>query len=204
MKDINIFVFGDSIAYGAFDKDKGGWVNRLRLLLENVDIEKNYNVFNLSISGEITEGIKNRFNFECEKRYDKEANNIIVFAIGINDSLDVKGNDNVSLKMFSDNISSLIIGAKRYSNNILFVGLTKVDESRVVPLSWDHEKSYFNKKILKFNEVLEKVCLLNNVNYLKVYDLIEIEELSDGLHPNEVGHQKLCDEVKNEIEIFID
>ena len=204
MKDINILVFGDSIAYGAFDNDKGGWVNRLRLWLENIDIENNYNVFNLSISGEITEGIKNRFNFECEKRCDKEANNIIIFAIGINDSMDVKENDNVSLKVFSDNIVSLIINAKRYSNKILFVGLTKVDESRVVPLPWDHEKSYFNKKILKFNEELEKVCLLNNVNYLKVYDLIKIEELSDGLHPNEVGHQKLCDEVKNEIEIFID
>ena len=35
MKDINILVFGDSIAYGAWDDDKAGWVNRLRLILED-------------------------------------------------------------------------------------------------------------------------------------------------------------------------
>ena len=34
MKDINILVFGDSITYGAWDKEKSGWVNRLRLALE--------------------------------------------------------------------------------------------------------------------------------------------------------------------------
>lgn len=35
MKDIDILIFGDSITYGAWDSEKGGWVNRLRLTLEN-------------------------------------------------------------------------------------------------------------------------------------------------------------------------
>lgn len=204
MKDINILVFGDSITYGAWDKNKGGWVNRMRLAFENDNSENNYNIFNLGISGEITEEIKNRFDFECNARYDKESNTIIIFAIGINDTQDVNGNDRVSLKTFSNNISSLIINARKYSNNMLFIGLTQVDESKVVPLPWDKEKSYFNEKILKFDEELERVCLSNNVNYLNVYNLIEIKELSDGLHPNELGHQKLCDEVKNKIETLID
>ena len=38
-----------------------------------------------------------------------------------------------------------------------------------------------------------------DVDYLYIYDLLEIEELFDGLHPNNVGHQKICDKVKNKI-----
>ena len=32
--DINIMIFGDSIVYGAWDYNKNGWVNRLRMLFE--------------------------------------------------------------------------------------------------------------------------------------------------------------------------
>lgn len=46
MKDVNILVFGDSIVYGAWDDEKAGWVNRLRLVLEHQN-DVYYNIFNL-------------------------------------------------------------------------------------------------------------------------------------------------------------
>ena len=48
MNDVNILVFGDSIAYGALDNEKGGWVNRIRLALESKS-EIYFNIYNLRI-----------------------------------------------------------------------------------------------------------------------------------------------------------
>ena len=199
MRDINILVFGDSITYGAWDKEKGAWVNRLRLALENDDSNSYYTIFNLGISGDVTESIKNRFDNECKIRFNKNDNTIIIFSIGINDAQNVKDEDRVSLETFRNNIITLINSAKKYTDNILFIGLTKVDESKVIPLHWDKEKGYLNTKIINFDKELKNICLENNVDYLYIYDLLEVDELFDGLHPNNVGHQKICDKVKTKI-----
>lgn len=199
MKDINILVFGDSITYGAWDKEKSGWVNRLRLALENDNSNNYYTIFNLGISGDVTEGIKDRYDNECKIRFNKNDNTIIIFSIGINDSQNIKDEDRVLLGTFRNNVISLINSAKKYTNNILFIGLTKVDESKVTPLPWDKDKCYLNNKITIFDKELKNICLENNVDYLYIYDLLELEELFDGLHPNNVGHQKICDKVKTKI-----
>ena len=199
MEDIDIFVFGDSITYGAWDKEKGGLVNRLRLALENDNSNNYYTIFNLGISGDVTEGIKNRFDNECKIRFNKNDNTIIIFSIGINDSQNIKDEDRVLLGTFRNNVISLINSAKKYTNNILFIGLTKVDESKVTPLPWDKDKCYLNNKIISFDKELKNICLENDVDYLYIYDLLEVEELFDGLHPNNVGHQKICDKVKTKI-----
>ena len=199
MKDINILVFGDSITYGVKKKKKSGWVNRLRLALENDNSNNYYTIFNLGISGDVTEGIKNRFDNECKIRFNKNDNTIIIFSIGINDSQNIKDEDRVLLGTFRNNVISLINSAKKYTNNILFIGLTKVDESKVTPLPWDKDKCYLNNKIIIFDKELKNICLENNVDYLYIYDLLELEELFDGLHPNNVGHQKICDKVKTKI-----
>ncbi len=111
MRDINILVFGDSITYGAWDKEKGGWVNRLRLALENDDSNNYYTIFNLGISGDVTESIKNRFDNECKIRFNKNDNTIIIFSIGISDTQNVKDEDRVSLETFRNNIITLINSA---------------------------------------------------------------------------------------------
>lgn len=202
MELINIIVFGDSLAYGVADTEFGGWVNRARIYLDNHE-EREINVFNLSISGEITEETLNRFKAECTVRYNKDKITIIVFAVGINDTQDINGNYRVSIEQFISNIKALIHAAKKFTNNILFVGLTKVDESKVVPVFWNKNKSYFNDKILEFDNSLEIICNKEKVLYLKVYDMITLNDLSDGLHLNNIGHQKLCDVVLNEIKAII-
>ncbi len=194
MKDKDVFIFGDSIVCGVGDNEKCGWVNRFRLDLENSNIG-DYNVFNLGISGDVTQGVRNRFEFEVNTRKNEENETIIIFAIGENDTQDIGGEGRVLINVFEQNIVALIKMAREYCNNIMFVGFLKVDEAKVVPLPWDHKKSYFNHKIIEFDNCLEKICKENNVNYLKVYDLLLTEELIDGLHPDCIGHQKLCDKV---------
>ena len=186
MNDIDVFIFGDSITYGVgLEKDK----------------QRDYNVFNLGISGDVTEGVKNRFDFEFNTRKDEENDKIIIFAIGVNDTQDINGNYRVTLEQFKDNILYLISNARKYVDNIVFIGLSKVDETKVVPLSWNKEKSYFNKKVIEFDNKLEEICGENNVRYLKMYDLLSVNDLSDGIHPNSIGHQKICDKVLDFLKI---
>lgn len=194
MEDIDIFVFGDSITYGVGDNEKCGWVNRFRLNLEK-DNNITFNVYNLGIPGDVTEGVKNRFDEEFNARQDKENKTMIVFSIGINDTQSVTGKDRVTIEQFEKNIYDLINNAKKYTDNIIFIGLTKVDETKVVPLPWNNMKSYFNEKIIYFDNKLKEICEKNNIRYLYMYNLLSINELLDGIHPNNVGHQKICDEI---------
>lgn len=194
MKDINILVFGDSIAYGAWDDDKAGWVNRLRLILED-NSNQYYNIFNMSIPGETTRGIVERFVSECDYRYCMNTDTIIIFSIGINDSYIINGKNNISIIDFKNNILNLINMTKKYTKKILFIGLSNVDESKVKPVLWDENICYLNKEILRYNKVLEDICKQYEINYLNIFDLFELIDLKDGIHPNCVGHKKLCDEV---------
>jgi Lysophospholipase L1 and related esterases len=198
MTEATIMVFGDSITYGVVDNELGGWVNRLRLDLANR--EKNGSmVFNLGISGEITQETLVRFENECNTRYDADRNTIVVFAIGINDTKIMNGKYIVSEEQFQRNIKDLIEKAKKFTENILFVGLTKVDETKEIPFVWDGNTSFSNERIKEFDDLLEAVCGDLQIAYIKTHSLLSANELADGLHPDGVGHQKICDVVLKEI-----
>ena len=195
-------IFGDSITYGVGDVEIGGWVNRLRL---HYDDKYDYDcrIFNMGIPGEITEETLKRFEHECEFRYNKEQKNIIIFAVGINDTQDISGSDRVSLEKFESNIRELITKTRSYLADILFIGLTNVDESKVVPIPWNPVKSYFNEKIIKYDNKMEEICKGENVLYIKMHDCFSVNELYDGLHPTNEGHKKMYDRILKEIDIVI-
>ena len=188
---MNILVFGDSIAYGIQDKEKGGWVNRLHLAL---DSERDQ-VFNLSIGGQTTVEIKARFEYECNYRRSSFEDTLVVFAIGINDSPLLQGNERRSIEDFGNNMNALISCAKKYAAHILAVGLTKADEARTVPIPWNKDICYLNERILAFDQRLKDLCGGQAIDYIQLYSLLEIDDLADGLHPNEIGHQKISEAI---------
>lgn len=58
---------------------------------------------------------------------------------------------------------------------------------------------YFNKNIERYNEEIRKCCIENQISFLNVLDILEIEDLNvDGIHPNEMGHKKLFERIKEE------
>ena len=85
-----IFIFGDSIAYGAWDP-AGGWVERLRQWLF-VTTRDEYNLgtflYNLSVVGDTTTDLLKRFLPEIEAR---QSGDMIFFAAGLNDAQFVDG-----------------------------------------------------------------------------------------------------------------
>lgn len=188
-KTINIF--GDSIVYAGY-VDGGGWVSRLKNYLEKRK-DDYFEVYNLGITGDVTEGLLKRFKIENEARTP----NVIMIAIGTNDASYVKSkNENyVSLEKFENNLLEIIKQAKEFTDEIIFIGLIKSDESMVMPAPWATDFYYDNKNIEIYNSKIKEICEKNNLPFIEMLDLLD-DDLEDGLHPNSKGHEKMFLRIK--------
>ncbi|MFZ5364657.1 MAG: SGNH/GDSL hydrolase family protein [Patescibacteria group bacterium] len=182
-----ICVFGDSIAWGA-DDPKGGWAARLQSFFwENWEKGLDYELYNLGICGDSTKDLLARFDNEAEARKP----DIIIFAIGINDARfsDSKDKPEMPLQDFTKNIIHLIKKAGKFSEKIIFIGLTEVDESKTMSAEWDFH--YSNEMIEKYDKVIKDVCLEKEIPFLEIKDALSKADLPDGLHPDSAGHEKM-------------
>lgn len=200
-----IFVFGDSITYGAWDKE-GGWVQRLRKFLDektSPEKEDYFLVYNLGVDSDTTEDVLRRFKFETEQRLEKEEETLIIFSVGINDSLFVHSQNGlyVPQEKFKENTQKLIELAQKFSSKIIFVGLTPVDESKTTPVPWDKDISYKNEYIKVFNGIIKSVCEKDDILFIEIFeDWLKLDYknlLEDGLHPNSEGHKKVFEIVRD-------
>jgi len=197
---MNMIVFGDSITYGAGD-ERGGWVQRIREATEKKAAEtgtEEPGIYNLGISGDTTDGLVGRLEDEIKRRLG-EVETVVVFAIGINDSLFMKAeNQNyVPIDATKKNIQEMIDITKNYTHKIYFIGLTPVDEKKVTPIPWDDNKFYRNEYIEKYDKEIITVAQKNNLPYLdllKDFKTRNYEELLvDGLHPNTEGYKIMAE-----------
>ena len=204
-----ICVFGDSIAHGAWDKE-GGWVQRLnRFFVEKYLLNPNFycSVYNLSISGNTTEDLLERFEFEIKQRLKEEENKtIVIFAIGANDSDFVHSKNDfwVQPEKTKKNIKKFIEITQKFSTEIIFVGLTPAEEEKVNPMPWDTDKYSKNKNIQRYNEIIKSVCEENKIHFIEIFDEFQKTDykklLEDGVHPNSEGHQKIFEIVRDFLE----
>jgi lysophospholipase L1-like esterase len=197
---MNICIFGDSIAWGASDPKGGGWVGRLQnyFLSQGLAVDNDIDVYNLGVSGDNTDDLIKRFDVEAKARDP----HVIIFAIGINDSQIVisKNQNRVPIKQFQNNLETLILEAKKYTNKIIFIGLTPIDESKTSPIPWNIDKRYSHEEIEKYNSIIKTTALKENLLYISVKEKLSARDLPDGLHPNSEGHTKLFEIIKHEIE----
>jgi lysophospholipase L1-like esterase len=190
-----ICAFGASTTWGAWDLDKGGWVNRLRLYFDSKASDDFYvAVYNLGIDGNDTRHLLKRFEAECEARKQE----IVFFSIGSNDSfINSKGKPNVPLGEFEKNIQKLIELAKKNVKDIIFLGLYDFDESKTRPVSWDKNVNYINSEMKKYDMVLKKVTAEKRVSYIDMSGFLNNKDFEDGVHPNSRGHEKIFNKIKN-------
>jgi len=200
---MHIIIFGDSIAQGFFDTEKGGWATLLSMHLQNLTIESEYNeyfsVFNQSISGENTTEIISRFGNEIQPRISNKNKNVIIFAGGINDAKRLLPSNElyVPADVTRRNVESFISLASRMADKVFLVGLNRVNEQFTTNYNDD---SFSNKDIEEYDSVIKDCADRLEVAYIPVSDLINDEHLDDGLHPNAVGHQLIFDRIKNVLE----
>ena len=182
-KDTISIIFSDSLAYGLYDKEASGWASRLRKYMDNY-CNGNY-IINLAIPGQTSNDILKRFETELKNRYNNTDNFILIFSFGIKDSLFLN-EDNNYINIFKNNLTQIIFMSKKYTNDILFVGLINPNNEH------EKRKNYDLNNVLKIDNCIEKTCKENSINYIKLKDKITKEELSeDGLHPNNRGYAKI-------------
>ena len=202
-----ILVFGDSIVYGAWDREKeGGWVQRLRKLLDEkhfIESDFDYSVYNLGVSGNTIGELLERFEFETKQRLEEGEEIIIIFQIGINDSqwLLSQNNFRVPPEKFKENIQKLINIAQKFTSKTVFLGLTPVEDRKVNPIPWAPEKSYRNEYVEEYNKIIKSTCSKNKIPFIEIFEEWVKSDyknlLEDGAHPNSEGHKKIFETVKD-------
>lgn len=208
MKKFQILVFGASTTHGNWDL-LGGWVNRIRLhvikkILDNPE-KLHGHVFNLGVPGDTYVELLQRIEPEIKARLFYPET-IILVGLGANDSkisfADKKGI--FTPEEFENHQNKLVNIAKKYSNKVLFLGPTPVDEKRTNP--WD-QFTYVNERLILFNGIIKSVCKEQNVEFLDLLESFKNEDFLkytyDGLHPNSLGHEKIFQIVKPVIEKFL-
>jgi acyl-CoA thioesterase I len=195
-----IFIFGDSIAYGAWDPE-GGWVERLRRWVFDTT-QGDYNLgtflYNLSIVGETTTDLLKRFTPEFAAR---QHGDIIVFAAGINDTQLVHGRQVATPTDVCANMRALIQRARACAPLLCWVGLTPVDEARTTPLPWMPDRAYRNATIAEFDAAMKQTAADEAIHYIELFHAWTTDKaypplLLDGIHPTAAGHEQICARVK--------
>lgn len=115
---MRILVFGDSIAWGAYDS-AGGWADRIKheVISDFIGDGEKHQLYNIGIGGETSTGLLARIERETTARYSSSWQFAFVLAIGINDTRDVDelGNRQASPELFAENLRSIIRIAKKHS-----------------------------------------------------------------------------------------
>ncbi|HZY94085.1 MAG TPA: GDSL-type esterase/lipase family protein [Candidatus Bathyarchaeia archaeon] len=181
MSEEVVIVFGDSVAMGLWD-ERGGWPERLWDGHSRI-------VYNLGVDGNTSEDVKNRFSLEAKSR-GANKNSVIIFAVGINDSSRMNGENRVKLAKYMSNMERLIDQAKgQFTEKILCVGLTRIDESKTDPFILEKTISFFAADQNAYDSALRTVCDRKGVSYVSLKNLKLENHLSDdGVHPLSSGH----------------
>lgn len=184
MFTIHICIFGASITWGANDAEGGGWTDRLKThVWQKRDFETD--VYNCGISGDKVANVLKRFDVEATARKADK----IIFSVGINDSPHSTNPQGTPLEEFKDQYRQLIKKAEGFTKDVIFVGLTNVDEDI-------EEKNYKNDEIQKYDKVMQEIAAEKGLRFVSLFGSLNKEELTpDGLHPNANGHKKIFEKV---------
>jgi len=194
---VKICIFGDSITWGARLPFRAGWANLLRNYLE-LTSEEYIELYDLGIDGNTTIDILNRFDIEVEARNPQ----IIIFAIGTNDSCyrKTKNNSIINIDEFKNNLDELIQRAKKYTDNIVFVGIGKGSDVLTKPLiASSTGKCYDKENIKTYDKIIKKICKKNNLLFIDINEKLLDSDFDDGLHPNIGGHIKIFEEFRRNL-----
>ena len=200
----NILVFGSSITLGFNDFEEGGWVGRFKKFVNKINKKHNLShaVYNLGVDGDDTQGLLKRFRTEATPRCWPNSKNVIIFEIGVNDSIvNTDKTRRVKPEEFEANLKKLIKEAKSLTDDISFITLTPVIEGKVTPMPWSPSESYYEKEVDRYDKILRRVCEERDMEVIDLFQLNDKEQfkryLDDGVHPNTEGHKKIFEIVRD-------
>ena len=73
-------------------------------------------------------------------------------------------------------------------------------------VSWEIEMYYANKEIAKYNDVIWQIYESEKLKFIDIFSDFKKnnykEMISDGLHPNERGHEWMANKMAKELKYF--
>jgi lysophospholipase L1-like esterase len=192
-----IFLFGDSITWGSWDQENGGWAQLLRAEVDRLQLARPTlwcPLYNLGIPGDTAKGIAQRFDNEICVRHEPAQDIVVVLAIGINDSLIrlPSGEACVTAEHFSQSLAQIHSAALRLKARLGVIGLTPINEELLNPLPWDPNLAYTFQRAELFEKTLSSFCGVREIPFVNLWDELLATPwkslLYDGLHPNSEGH----------------
>ena len=103
-------------------------------------------------------------------------------------------------EQFEKNINKLIVLAKKRTSKVAFIGLTPVEDEKLNPIPWAQDRAYSVESIQEYNSTLQKVCAETNTDFVELFEVFPVQSLpdvlSDGLHPNDVGHTLIANQIQ--------
>lgn len=175
-----ILILGDSITYGYGVDKKKAYPAIIEKKLNSVKTQK-FTVYNAGVSGDTTAGGLRRLKWLLKGNYS-----IIIIALGGNDGL--RG---LSLEMSQQNLRQMIKMAQESRLKVLLAGM------QIPP-------NYGKKYTQKFQQIyvnLSQELKIPVIPFLLVGVGGESKyNISDGIHPNEKGHQIVAKTVMKYLE----
>lgn len=203
MKTARIYVFGDSLVYGAWDS-QGGWCDRLKRKLHQLKLAGNdlkFQMFNLGIGGETSRSLLQRIKAEIQARHRPDWPAVIIVATGANDTRYTKENEPIVLAdEYQENLKKIVDIAKQYTDKILLVGLATVENE-----IQQFKGTLLSNNLLKeYDKIMTDVAKKNNLPKVDIISSFKSSEKQlysiDGVHPNDLGHKIIEDLVWIELE----
>ncbi len=189
-----ILGFGDSIITGMNDEVHGGWFNRLQ---HELSVSNQHTTCtNFGVPGQITQEVLQNFDALIQSHVIQDAKLTIVLATGVNDSQIFGGRHRITVEAFEEQFIELVRKALNYTNDVYVIGLTHVDEAKTNPIIFHSQMCFRNDRIQAFDTIIKEVCLSKKVCYIPLSGLLAKIELTDGLHPNSKGHEKIYQRIR--------
>ena len=199
----NYIIIGDSITYGSGDYISNGWASMFKSYIINKDdtCASSNMVHIAAFPGATSTDIINKFDSIYNAFKSNDFNNIIILAIGINDTQESLRYQSGNMDLFENNIKKIISYVQYKQEKIVVLGLTNImcdNNSIWTPDIMDLYESDL-AAVKEYDVKLQEICKITKTKYIKLFDLLDKEDYFDGLHPNTKGHKKIFEFIKNEI-----
>ena len=205
---MDIYCFGDSITFGEYDTERGGWVDRVKTecMARHVATgEPADSVFNLGIGGETTRMMRARLKTELATRLDVDARSLVVLAYGANDAAESEGTFLVSREEYVENLAWAIDEARRLRCDAWLVNVTPM-AAAADGVRNASGRLRSNAVVARYNDALRELSQSKAVELLDVNAAFRAHELAslfapDGLHPNAKGHTVIFEMVRERLRL---
>jgi lysophospholipase L1-like esterase len=202
------FILGDSVAYGV-GAEQAGWADLLKQWLFNRmysehGVGETYELFNFAYPGGGIEFVLGNQLSQLAKYRRDGSKTVAIVCTGGNNAKAIDTPENVvsSLEAYEALVVELLQSLQQNADAVIALpSLAVVDESKVSPKisPFTGKKSFINNaRIAQYNSKFQEVCQTNDVTFVSTSTAGWASTClyADGLHPNQIGHQRLFEQIK--------